>query len=57
MSGFNVNCKDCVHHGLKKCDIDNKMHHYCFYPRFESFIEDIEQNIDCNFYEDLKNGN
>ena len=45
--GFNVNCKDCVHHGLKKCDIDNKVYHYCFCPHFEEFIEDIEQNIDC----------
>lgn len=49
MTGFNVNCRDCIYIAWNK-----KVGYYCSYPYGVNeivVIKDIEQNIDCLEYE------
>ena len=65
MMGFNVNCSDCIYCGILRniVDEDKPDRYVCCHPRMVLSaghfwpIEDINQNVDCCFYEDYKNGN
>ena len=55
MTGFNVNCKDCFYHAVTLSNYD-----VCYHPRMIIFcggdvyvIEDINQNVDCAFFEKI----
>ena len=55
MNGFNVNCKDCFYHAVTSSGLN-----VCYSPRMIVFcggelyvIEDINQNVDCMFFEEL----
>lgn len=55
---FNVNCIDCCF-----CGCDDDLQYFCCHPRMVIAaggfwpIEDINQNVDCVYFEEYKNGN